>query len=183
MTILELDNSQDLKDKRTDLLKKLSEETETSAENASNTPSGPSTVFPFRSAPKIEKVEKSKVLERAAAFLPQLASSNRKLSSLPAEEINIEALKGTEERIIEMKLGLGIFEERRQSEEDENRIAVLPSELSKAKTRMGDSERLDAFIQQLLAFNDSEDEPVELFSDYSITDSDSVSESELLEFE
>ena len=71
-----------------------------------------------RVPPKIEAMKSSEVLSRVAAFLPQLAASNQKILQKRPEDVNIEILNGQEREIIEMKLGLGVFEEKRQSEND-----------------------------------------------------------------
>jgi hypothetical protein len=174
MSLLELDGDQERDRKElalTDLLKEA--ETPSTAKPAIILPPLP---------PRIGKLEKSKVLERAAAFLPQLASANRQLSTLAPEEVNIEALTGNEKRVIEMKLGLGVFEETSDKKDTE----ILPQHIislspSCNQNAQNDSDRFDAFVQQLLTFNGSEDdEPIELFS--ASTD-ENESENELLEFE
>ncbi len=175
MSLLELDTEEtstttkNRKEKAvTDLLKE-----ETKASNATK-----SLLPPLPS--RIGKVEKSKVLERAAAFLPQLASANKQLSSLPAEAVNIENLTGNEQQVIEMKLGLGVFEQKdeKDSLEQEKAKQIITGKTQQAS----DSDRFDAFVQQLLTFNDSDDDdPVQLYTATSTTDDDS--EMEFLEFE
>ena len=182
MSVLELEG------KKTDLLRVVSDGDGKNTKDSANTTEStqdPVSLSPLLSSgpPRIGKVEKSKVLERAAAFLPQLATANRKLSTLSPEAVNIESLTGGEERVIEMKLGLGVFEEQNPKPSQpshNNNIAILPSELTQCRERQSDSDRLDAFIQQLLAFNGSdEDEPVEIYTN----SDDSSSDCEILEFE
>lgn len=128
-----------------------------------------------RAPPKIEPM-RSEVLSRAAAFLPQLAASNRAILQKRPEDVNIESLKGDESEIIEMKLGLGVFEEKRSSScsSDESsssdsdcsmkdgkkkRILVLPSEIRAAA--QAESTKIDPFervINSLLLFDGSSDE-------------------------
>lgn len=130
-----------------------------------------------RVPPKIELI-RSEVLSRAAAFLPQLAASNRAILQRNPEEINIEMLKGDETEVIEMKLGLGVFEEKKSegssfssdtsSDSDEattvtlrgkRKILVLPSEISAAA--QSESNKIDPFervINSLLLFDGSTEE-------------------------
>lgn len=139
-----------------------------------------------RVPPKIEAIKCSDVLSRAAAFLPQLAASNRAILEKKPDEINIEVLNGEEEEIIEMKLGLGVFEERKgrrsrpeddskqtndteSSSEDESssddscksrKIMILPSELRAAAASKSNqsSDPYENIIKSLLFFDDSEEE-------------------------
>ena len=163
-----------------------------------------------RVPPKIELI-RSEVLSRAAAFLPQMAASNRAILQMNPEEINIEMLKGDETEVIEMKLGLGVFEEKKSegscssdtsSDSDETtvtvtgsngkrKILVLPSEIHAAV--QSESNKIDPFervINSLLLFDGSTDEEVdegeaddgEAHSDYdSVSGSDE--DMEVLDFE
>lgn len=65
-----------------------------------------------RVPPKIIPIPSSDLLSRVAAFLPQLAASNEKILQKRPEEVNIEVLDGNEGEIIEMRLGLGLLEEK-----------------------------------------------------------------------
>ena len=171
MTLLELDE-QEQKDRKEQVLTDL-----LVTEKAGNRAKTSNLLPPL--PPKIGRVEKSKVLERAAAFLPQLATANQKLSSLPADAVNIETLTGNEQRVIEMKLGLGVFEEKASAAEEASKAAKVSLSTSSA-TKTSDSDRFDAFVQQLLTFNGSEDdEPVELFC----PSTDDAEDDELLDFE
>lgn len=140
---------------------------------------------------------RSEVLSRAAAFLPQLAASNRAILQKRPEDVNIESLKGDEREIIEMKLGLGVFEEKRTStsSSDESsssdsdnmtdgkkRILVLPSEIRAAA--QAESSKIDPFervINSLLLFDGSSDEEEDAESAES--DSESDENMEILDFE
>ena len=152
--------------------------------------------------PKIAPIKSSEVLSRAAAFLPQLAASNRAILQKRPDDVNIEILNGQEDRVIEMKLGLGVFEEK-SSERDSNssdseaeleevknsrrdnrntekkkRIIVLPSELRAAASASTErNEIVDPFervINSLLLFDSVSD---------SESESESDSELNVLEFE
>lgn len=135
-----------------------------------------------KSRPRIERVGRLEILNRVASFLPQLASDNQRLAHRPPQEINIEMLKGDEEKVIEMRLGLGVLEEQKSTAENTQKIAVLPSELAQKDLESQKGDKFDTFIQQLLLFNDSEDEPVDI---YTASESDSTTDSshELLELE
>lgn len=133
-----------------------------------------------KTRPRIEKVGRLEILDRVASFLPQLASDNQRLAHRPPQEINIESLSGHEEKVIEMRLGLGVLEEQKSGVKEEKKIAVMPSELAQRDLESQKGDKFDAFIQQLLLFNDSEDEPVDI---YSGTESDSSESLELLELE
>ncbi|CAG8462926.1 15034_t:CDS:10 [Funneliformis mosseae] len=50
------------------------------------------------------------LISRISDFLPKIASDNKELVKKVAKDINIEEVEGTE-RIIEMNLGLGVFEQ------------------------------------------------------------------------
>lgn len=160
-----------------------------------------------RIPPKIEPM-RSEVLSRAAAFLPQLAASNRAILQKKPEDVNIEMLKGDESEVIEMKLGLGVFEEKKKSESEtssssdsedstmtsttdeqkdkKRKILVLPSEIRAAA--QSETNKIDPFervINSLLLFDGSTDEESDesdgdVSSDYS---SDSDEDMEVLEFE
>ena len=65
-----------------------------------------------RVPPKITPIPSSDLLSRVAAFLPQLAASNKNILQKRPEEVNIEVLEGNESEIIEMRLGLGLLEEK-----------------------------------------------------------------------
>lgn len=157
-----------------------------------------------RVPPKIEPM-RSEVLSRAAAFIPQLAASNRAILQKKPEDVNIEMLKGDESEVIEMKLGLGIFEEKKKlvnetssssdsedltSKTDEQKdkkrkIMVLPSEIRAAA--QSETNKIDPFervINSLLLFDGSTDEESDgdedVSSDYS---SNSDEDMEVLEIE
>lgn len=125
-----------------------------------------------RVPPRIEPIKSSEVLSRAAAFLPQLAASNRAILQKRPDDVNIEILNGQEAEVIEMKLGLGVFEERRSAESSSSssdssdddtddhqsskkKIMILPSELRRAAAA-AKSEENDPFekvINSLLLFD------------------------------
>jgi hypothetical protein len=155
-----------------------------------------------RVPPKIEPI-RSEVLSRVAAFLPQLAASNRAILQRKPEDINIEMLKGDESEVIEMKLGLGVFEEKisKESQSDtssdsdemineqtvtKRKILVLPSEIRAAA--QSDSNTIDPFervINSLLFFDGSTDEEADSDPESVSSASTSVSdeEMEVLDFE
>ncbi len=125
-----------------------------------------------RVPPKIEPMKSSEVLSRAAAFLPQLAASNRAILQKRPEDVNIEMLSGTESEIIEMKLGLGVFEEKTKREnesetddsdsESDKKILILPSEIRAAAEEQ--KQKMDPFekvINSLLFFATTDDEEEE----------------------
>ncbi|ORX79033.1 hypothetical protein BCR32DRAFT_281736 [Anaeromyces robustus] len=60
--------------------------------------------------PKIVRVEQSSLLERARLFLPQIAEANSKLANQPKDKINIENVDNSQNGIIKMDLGLGVFD-------------------------------------------------------------------------
>lgn len=157
-----------------------------------------------RVPPKIEPM-RSEVLSRAAAFIPQLAASNRAILQKKPEDVNIEMLKGDESEVIEMKLGLGIFEEKKKSvnetssssdsedltsktdeqKDKKRKIMVLPSEIRAAA--QSETNKIDPFervINSLLLFDGSTDEESDgdedVSSDYS---SNSDEDMEVLEIE
>ena len=132
-----------------------------------------------RVPPKIEPIKSSEVLSRVAAFLPQLAASNRDILQRRPEDVNIEILNGTEGQVIEMKLGLGVFEENRSESSDDStdsseeetsctsqlgkkKIMVLPSELKAAS--IAENDKIDPFervINSLLLFDSSSAEEMD----------------------
>ncbi|KAF8181265.1 hypothetical protein BJ912DRAFT_979897 [Pholiota molesta] len=64
----------------------------------------------------------TELLSRVQAFLPQLEASNALLSQRAQEDpdsINIEHIPEGMEQYIEMNLGLGVFEDRSQSQKNE----------------------------------------------------------------
>ncbi|ORX94084.1 hypothetical protein K493DRAFT_352795 [Basidiobolus meristosporus CBS 931.73] len=74
----------------------------------------------------------SNLLERLQSFLPQIAEANQKLQTQLEEDpssVDIENVE-EEEGYIEMNLGLGVFEEK--SEENEDSIIINPSDSVKA---------------------------------------------------
>ena len=128
-----------------------------------------------RVPPKIEPIKSSELLSRAAAFLPQLAASNRAILQKRPEDVNIEMLSGREEQVIEMKLGLGVLEERQEgsdessdTETDETgKILVLPSELRAAAKEATERNRSDPFekiINSLLLFATDDEENEDEYS-------------------
>ena len=177
-------------------------------ENEKSPTKQPAAQILSRVPPKIEPI-RSEVLSRAAAFLPQLAASNRAILQRNPEEINIEMLKGDETEVIEMKLGLGVFEEKKKksSESDESssdsdsssedseemtedktgkrKIIVLPSEIRAAA--QSESNRIDPFervINSLLLFDGSTDEgEAEEVEEQSADDEDEDEDMEVLDFE
>lgn len=138
-----------------------------------NTPSAPADRILNRVPPKIETVRSSDVLSRAAAFLPQLAASNRAILLKRPEDVNIEVLNEQADQVIEMKLGLGVFEEKRSDSEDSSedsedetgqskKIFVLPSELraaaAAASSENGKMDPFERVINSLLLFDSSTEE-------------------------
>lgn len=110
--------------------------------SASNTPANPnpSERILNRAPPKIGAVGSSEVLSRVAAFLPQLAASNRAILEKKPEEVNIEVLSGREQEVIEMKLGLGVFEEQKQKQKQKQK----QSEKEFSGTDSSDSDSSDS---------------------------------------
>lgn len=151
-----------------------------------------------RVPPKIEALKSSEVLSRVAAFLPQLAASNRAILQKRPEDVNIEVLNEAADQVIEMKLGLGVFEEKRSEGEDssedsdndqvggQKKIFVLPSELraaASAAASSGNNGKMDPFervINSLLLFDSSTDDDEEMSE---ATESSEASETNVLEFE
>lgn len=153
-----------------------------------------------RVPPKIEAIKSSEVLSRVAAFLPQLAASNRAILQKRPEDVNIEVLNEEADQVIEMKLGLGVFEEKRSESEDSSedsdddqvggqkktkKIFVLPSELRAAASAAASSEngKMDPFervINSLLLFDSSTDDDEEMSEPAETSES---SETNVLEFE
>lgn len=129
----------------------------------------------IRMPPKIGPIKSPEILSRAAAFLPQLAASNRAILKRRPEDVNIEVLNGGENEIIEMKLGLGVFEEKEiesesenESETDDKKIFILPSEIraAAAEAAASSSSKMDPFekvINSLLLFaTDTEEDEMEI---------------------
>lgn len=135
-----------------------------------------------RVPPKIESIKSSEVLSRAAAFLPQLAASNRAILQKRPEDVNIEVLNGQEGEVIEMKLGLGVFEEKTRGDSEgsvtdetdssdtesesfnDKKILILPSEIRAAAAAQskGEPDPFEKIINSLLFFaTDDESEEVE----------------------
>lgn len=124
-----------------------------------------------RVPPKIEPIKSSELLHRVASFLPQLAASNRAILQKRPEDVDIENLTGAEGEVIEMKLGLGVFEEKKQrdmkesddsdsSDTEDGKILILPSELKAAAERANcEMDPFERVINSLLLFaSDSEGE-------------------------
>lgn len=149
-----------------------------------------------RVPPRIEPIKSSEVLSRAAAFLPQLAASNRDILQKRPDDVNIEILNGQEAEVIEMKLGLGVFEERRSAESSSSssdssddddtddqtskkKIMILPSELRRAAAKSEENDPFEKVINSLLLFDSETD------SDNSDNDScaSSNASNHILEFE
>jgi len=55
----------------------------------------------------------TELLVRVRQFLPEIERANAELSQMDPRSVDIEHIEETDERIIEMDLGLGVFEERR----------------------------------------------------------------------
>ncbi|KAH9040277.1 hypothetical protein EDB83DRAFT_2411068 [Lactarius deliciosus] len=55
----------------------------------------------------------TELLSRVQQFLPQLEQSNAELAHRDPQSIDIEHIEETDERVIQMNLGLGVFEQRR----------------------------------------------------------------------
>lgn len=55
----------------------------------------------------------SELLARVQQFLPQIEQSNADLLNRDPRSIDIEHIEETDERVIQMNLGLGVFEQRR----------------------------------------------------------------------
>lgn len=125
-----------------------------------------------RVPPKIEAVPTSDLLSRVAAFLPQLAASNRQILQKNPEDVNIEVLNGVEgDEVIEMRLGLGVLEEQEKqsdnsddSEDSKSKILVLPSELSKGEEVVV-NDPFEKVIKSLLLFESESENEDELSDD------------------
>ncbi|TFY78901.1 hypothetical protein EWM64_g5115 [Hericium alpestre] len=81
-----------------------------SSAKASSTPTG---AFDFGSRETFP-VPPSHLLERVQAFLPEMEASNAQLLRQDPEAVDIENLGEDEEQYIEMNLGLGVFEQRKE---------------------------------------------------------------------
>lgn len=55
----------------------------------------------------------TELLARVRQFLPEIEQSNAELQHRDPRSIDIEHIEETDERVIQMNLGLGVFEERR----------------------------------------------------------------------
>ncbi|KAI9441011.1 hypothetical protein H4582DRAFT_1811250, partial [Lactarius indigo] len=60
----------------------------------------------------------TELLARVQQFLPQIEQSNAELSHRDPQSIDIEHIEETDERVIQMNLGLGVFEQRRAGRGD-----------------------------------------------------------------
>lgn len=79
--------------------------------------------------PKMFKVERSSVLDRASSFLPSIASANSALDEVDPEErskLDIEHVEG-DEQVIEMNLTLVNADDLKESDEDDNEDPPQPS--------------------------------------------------------
>ncbi|KAI9459724.1 hypothetical protein BJY52DRAFT_1148844 [Lactarius psammicola] len=61
----------------------------------------------------------SELLARVRQFLPQIEQSNTELLHRDPRSIDIEHIEETDERVIQMNLGLGVFEQRRARRRDD----------------------------------------------------------------
>ncbi|EIN11830.1 hypothetical protein PUNSTDRAFT_131982 [Punctularia strigosozonata HHB-11173 SS5] len=107
-------------------------------------PSGSKPGFPFGDAqPDSQPGSTSQLLERVQAFLPQLAESNAELLRRAQNEpssADIEHFNGDEEQYIEMNLGLGVFEQRRQGGQEDDDEETTSSESSTDSTSESQSD-------------------------------------------
>ncbi|KAI9318956.1 hypothetical protein BX666DRAFT_1876130 [Dichotomocladium elegans] len=85
--------------------------------------------------PHMFKVDSTNdILSRVQAFLPQLQSANEELKKKNPEALDIEKLDDEKGQYIEMNLGLGVFEEKRnadssnsEDESSDNEEIIVPS--------------------------------------------------------
>lgn len=145
-----------------------------------------------RVPPKIEAVPTSDLLSRVAAFLPQLAASNRQILQKNPEDVNIEVLNGVEgDEVIEMRLGLGVLEEQEKqsdssddSEDSKSKILVLPSELSKEEEVVVVNDPFEKVIKSLLLFeSENEDEDDEDEDNTEHDEDENMKQQNILEFD
>lgn len=156
MTFLEFEHDQNKnKNKKRNTMKEFTDDSTTTASRLLS-----------RVPPKIEAVPTSDLLSRVAAFLPQLAASNRQILQKNPEDVNIEVLNGVEgDEVIEMRLGLGVLEEQEtqsddsdDSEDSKSKILVLPSELSKEEEVVVVNDPFEKVIKSLLLFESDDDD-------------------------
>ncbi|KAI8388657.1 uncharacterized protein BYT42DRAFT_611675 [Radiomyces spectabilis] len=89
---------------------------------------------------KTYKVEApSDLLSRIQAFLPQLESANKELENTDPSNLDIENVN-EEDQYIEMNLGLGVYEEKRDdndsdSDDDEEPEIVIPHTQNEGKKK------------------------------------------------
>lgn len=129
--------------------------------------------------PVITRLPRSELLDRVASFLPKLASSNRQLAAQTPEAANIEHLTGREDRVIELRLGLGVLESQ-EPVAGEPTVAVLPSELEARAAAVTRPDPLETVIHQLLSFDG---DAVSGCSDGESSDTDVSVDTSLLDFE
>ncbi|KZV61191.1 hypothetical protein PENSPDRAFT_693638 [Peniophora sp. CONT] len=82
------------------------------ARGSQSMPPPPVPPFPFGQQPTSPLPPPTDLLNRVQAFLPQFAASNAALAQQDPGAINMENIDPTQEQIIQMRLGLGVYEER-----------------------------------------------------------------------
>jgi len=98
------------------------------------------------------------LLSRIANFLPQIALDNKELAKKDVRSIDIENVEGTE-RVIEMNLGLGIFEQTKKPSECD--IIINPKESNfeiNNETKNGRGELSNEILQKSIIFKDDSDD-------------------------
>jgi hypothetical protein len=176
MAFLEFEHDQNKNKKRNNMKKFTDDSTTTASRLLSRVP------------PKIEAVPTSDLLSRVAAFLPQLAASNRQILQKNPEDVNIEVLNGVEgDEVIEMRLGLGVLEEQEKQsdnsddcEDSKSKILVLPSELSKEEEVVV-NDPFEKVIKSLLLFESDDDDEDEDNTEHD--EDENMKQQNILEFD
>jgi hypothetical protein len=100
----------------------------------------------------------TELLARVQQFLPQIEQSNAELLHRDPRSIDMEHIEETDERIIQMNLGLGVFEQRRARRGDSTSSAESGSDTTSASDSDSDSDSDSSASASSSSSSDSEDD-------------------------
>ena len=110
--------------------------------------------------PNICKVQPSSVLASVKQFLPMMQEANRKLDNVPADDVNIECVSDTDDRVIEMNLAL--FEHSDEEDDtytcssDEESDDVTYSEVTEDNIKITNQKSKKPYIEEIDNIKDQE---------------------------
>jgi hypothetical protein len=103
--MLEVEDVEQRQRRLQDVLERLNGE-------GSSTEQSPNLTFDFGARRTFAIEPLAELLARVREFLPQIERSNVELSQRDPRNIDIEHIEETDEHVVEMNLGLGVFEQR-----------------------------------------------------------------------